>query len=687
VFDLYGDIQPEGLGEEGVYHDGTRYLSRLILRLGKERPLFLSSTVRESNDLLTVDLTNPDAYVRDHLVIPRGTVHVSRTKFLWQGRCYERLLIKNFGLADLATTVSLCYSADFADIFEVRGTKRARRGRYLEDEVNGDEVVIGYEGLDGMARRTRLTFTPRPTTLTSSEARFQVRLPPKGEAVIFLTACCGGASGVPALTFDDALTAAARAAGQAREGGCTIRTSNDRFNAWLGRAAADLQVMTTQTADGPYPYAGVPWFSTVFGRDGILTALQCLWIDPGMARGVLSCLAATQATEVIPEQDAEPGKILHESRRGEMAALGEIPFGRYYGSVDSTPLFVMLAGAYLERTADVAFIRSLWANVERALKWIDTYGDPDGDGFVDYLRQSSNGLTQQGWKDSHDSVFHADGTLVKGPVALCEVQGYAYAAKRRAAEMAAALGLSERGKELHQQAEELRKRFDEAFWCEEIGTYALALDGDKRPCRVRASNAGHCLFTGIAAPERARAVAQTLMSEAFFSGWGVRTLATSEVRYNPMSYHNGSVWPHDNALIAAGLSLYGQKHAAMRILGGLYDASCFLDLHRMPELFCGFARRPDEGPTLYPVACSPQAWAAAAVYALLQACLGVQVRDAEARVCFSHPVLPPWLREVQIHGLRVGRTGAVDVLLQRHARDVGVNVLRKDGDAEVSVVM
>jgi glycogen debranching enzyme len=368
-----------------------------------------------------------------------------------------------------------------------------------------------------------------------------------------------------------------------------------------------------------------------------------------------------------------------------MAALGEIPFGRYYGSVDSTPLFVMLAGAYDERTADRAFVESIWPNVERALRWIDEYGDPDGDGFVEYHRRSADGLVQQGWKDSHDSVFHADGSTADGPIALCEVQGYVYAARRAAAGLAVRLGHPARAAELERQAEDLRERFERAFWCDDLGTYALALDGQKRPCRVRSSNPGHCLYAGIAAPDRALRTAGTLLADRSFSGWGVRTVAEGEARYNPMSYHNGSVWPHDNALIGAGMSRYRLKEAVLKVFTGLFDASLFVELRRLPELFCGFGRRTGEGPTLYPVACSPQAWASGAAFLLLQSCLGLRIQAAEGRVHLDIPLLPDWLNEVYIRKLRVG-DGSIDVRLHRHGGDVGVNILDRYGKVEVVIL-
>ena len=699
VFDRFGDIERFGNGRLGVYHQDTRFLSRFTLRVGKHRPLLLSSSIKDDNAILAVDLMNPDFLLADAVVIPHGTVHIFRSKVLWEATLHERIRIHNYGMLPVELDFVIEFDANFADIFEVRGMDRERRGRRLATEITPDTVILGYEGLDECIRRTRIAFDPPATRLTESEANFQIALNSGDEANYYCAIACepdGGARGAHhsaaggarpkiALSYDKAAKCAVDAFKRARVEEPEFFTSNEQFNDWLNRSIADLHMLRTKTACGLYPYAGVPWFSTAFGRDGIITALECLWFNPALARGVLSYLAAKQAHIENAEQDAEPGKILHETRQGEMAALGEVPFGLYYGSIDATPLFVMLAGAYYERTGDRAFARSIWPNVARALTWIDRYGDRDRDGFVEYARRSHHGLVHQGWKDSHDAIFDADGQPAEGPIALCEVQGYVYAAKLAAAELARGLGDNATAQELVSQAEKLRQRFDETFWCDDLSTFALALDGNKQPCRVRTSNAGHCLFAGIATDERARCVAATLTNEASFSGWGIRTVAAQEARYNPMSYHNGSVWPHDNALIGAGLARSGLKNEAAKVVTALFDASLFFELHRLPELFCGFARRAGEGPTLYPVACAPQAWAAGAAFLLLQACLGLRVLGFERKLMFSGPVLPEFLEQVTIRNLRIGEA-CVDLSLTRNKEDVRIDVLRKQGDVKIVVV-
>jgi glycogen debranching enzyme len=685
LFDRNGDIHSLRTGSHGLYHEGTRFLSRFELTMNGERPLLLSSTVKQDNVMLSVDLTNPDMTQEGQEEVARGALHLSRSRFLWQGLCFERLRVHNYSLHPVPVRLSVSVDADFADLFEVRGTRRNRRGRRLEAITSKDGLSLGYEGLDHVDRWVTVRCAPTPTAVLPEEIRFDTFLP-AGEAVQWeITISCDIGKRITCdLSYDHALVEVERALRSARADDCLIVTSNEQFNVWLNRSLADLHMMVSDTPDGPYPYAGVPWFSTPFGRDGLITAFEFLWINPSIARGVLAYLAATQAKEVLPEQDAEIGKILHETRKGEMAALNEIPYGRYYGSIDATPLFIMLAGAYYERTGDQAFITQIWPNIELALQWIDRAGDLDGDGFVEYSRRSKDGLIHQGWKDSQDAVFHADGSPAEGPIALCEVQGYVFAAKRRAAQLALALGHTEQSRRFLKEADTLRTQFERRFWCNDLSSYALALDGFKQPCRVKTSNAGHCLWAGIADQKHGMRTAKTLMGEEFFNGWGVRTVAASEIRFNPMAYHNGSVWPHDNALIAAGMASYGFKQGALKILSGLFDASLFIELHRLPELMCGFSRRPDEGPTPYPVACSPQTWSSVAVFLLLQSCLGLRIEAPRARLSFSQPMLPAFLERIEIRNLKIGNA-EVDLLLERHAQNVGINILRQEGQVEVVV--
>jgi len=687
LFDRFGDMPRAGTGEHGLYCQGTRFLSRHELRIGAQRPVLLSSVVRRDNGVLVVEATNGDLFAGDSVAVRKGTLHLSRSWMVREAACHERVEVANYGTNPMDVELAFEFGADYADIFEVRGYERERRGEDLPPRCEDSQVVLGYKGLDGVVRRTRIAWSLAPTRLEAGRATFGFTIEPRArldfEALI---SCEIDNRRVEVVDFAEAWRRAQLAIDSAAAERAALSTSNAQFNAWVDRSAADLFMLTAGNPEGRYPYAGVPWYSVPFGRDGILTALQYLWVDPSMARGVLQFLAETQASESRPEQDAEPGKIVHEMRKGELAALGEIPFGRYYGTIDATPLFVILAGEYFQRTADRATLEGAWPHVERALDWMRRSGDVDGDGFIEYQRRSGTGLLNQGWKDSEDAVFHADGTLAQGPIALCEVQGYAYLARIHAARLARVLGHRDAAEALDAEAKELRARFEAAFWCEELGTYALALDGDKRACRVRTSNAGHLLWSGIASHERARRVGRTLLAAPSFSGWGVRTVADSESRYNPMSYHNGSIWPHDNAIVAMGLARYGMKAEAAAIATAMYEASVAMDLHRLPELFCGFERRAHaESPTLYPVACSPQAWASASVFYLVKACLGLSFRPEEPRIRFLHPVLPACVGSVDMRGIRVADS-VVDVHFERHDQAVSVKVVRRRGEVGVSIV-
>jgi glycogen debranching enzyme len=690
VFDSHGDMGASAGGPDGLFNHDTRYLSRFELLIDGMQPLLLGSSVRDDNLTLAADLTNADIFYDGHIVLPRDTLHVVRTAYLWKGVVHQRIAVGNHGEAPVAFGLTLLFGNDFADLFEVRGQRRERRGHLREVVRSASEVAFVYVGLDQTTRRTELRFEPAPAQLVASAATYQLKLETGQFQYIYFSAECHGAHPPQPMTFFKGLMAANRDRRSSSRFAGSVETSNQVLNEALCRSMADLRILITETPDGTYPYAGIPWYSTTFGRDGLLTALQMLWCDPLIAKGVLKRLAAFQATSFDVSADAEPGKIMHEMRGGEMAALKEVPFGLYYGSVDATPLFVILVGLYVERTGDESTLRELWTAVERALQWMDSSGDIDGNGFLEYdgvgAKGLQHGLRNQGWKDSFDAIFHADGDLAQGPIALCEVQGYAYAAKRLAAQCARRLGLDNLAERLDRSASNLAQRFEDAFWCEEIGLYAIALDGQKRPCRVRASNSGHLLWTGIARPDRARRIADAMVSADFFSGWGIRTLAKGEPRYNPMSYHNGSIWPHDNSLIALGFSRYGFREHIERVFEGTFAAASYMDLRRLPELYCGFRKRHGAGPTLYPVACSPQAWASGSLFLMIQAALGIEFEPATGEIRFRNPRLPVSVNEIVLRDLGLNG-GRVDIALTRSGAYVSLRILRNIEGIRVSMIV
>jgi glycogen debranching enzyme len=649
VSDAWGDLKD---GPDGLFHSDTRLLSRLVLTVGGARPSRLSSAVSRDNVFFTAHSTNrPLPPIGGH-VHPAGIIHLERRRFLRDGRMFERIKASNHGMEDVLLPLAFDFGADFADIFEVRGTKRPQRGELHTPEIDGRRVSFAYTGLDRVRRSTCLSFSEPPARLSNRRAEFMFSLPAGRHVELFLE-CGPDACAAPDAERWRRMALEARLAmRRKRRSGAWIRSPrNPLFNQWLEQSRADMALLTTDLPTGPYPYAGTPWFSTPFGRDGIISAWQMLWLDPSLARGVLTYLAGRQATETDPFRDSRPGKIMHETRGGEMSALGEVPFGVYYGGVDTTCLFIALAGAYARRTGDLALIRKLWPQLVAASEWMIDYGDSNGDGLIDYQRAADTGLSNQGWKDSEDSIFHADGRFPKGPVALLEVQGYAYAAWLAMCEMGAAIG-DARAQAWEERAHEIRFLVEDRFWMEDRGFYAVALDGDGAPCEAIASNAGHLLFSGLPSNARAETVARRLMSSDFRSGWGLRTLATGQPRYNPMSYHNGSVWPHDTAMAVAGIARYGDRHAAALVLGEIHDAANRFQM-RLPELFCGFDRRPGEPPIAYPVACLPQAWAAGSVFMMLQAALGVSIDAATMTITVDNPVLPAGVERLSVSRLQV----------------------------------
>ncbi|CAN5379373.1 amylo-alpha-1,6-glucosidase [soil metagenome] len=660
VADSYGDILGAG---DGLFHNDTRILSKFRVLLGDRPPSLLSAAIAQDNVFFTFNGANQALPYPGGPMGPPGVLHIERKRFLWEERLYERITCTNYSRDVVLLPLAIEFGADFHDMFEVRGMKRARRGYMLPPVIDGRRVRFTYVGLDQVERTSVIAFSDPPGRLTEKRADFMYSLAPEGQLELYLEIGAAEAHPPNRERFRDGAARARWDMRARRRHGARLRSSGRLFNEWLEKSRADLALLTTRMETGPYPYAGIPWFSTAFGRDAIITSWQILWFEPSLAKGVLTYLAAHQAEEVSAFRDSAPGKIMHETRKGEMPALGEVPFGRYYGGVDTTPLFVALAGAYAERTGDMALIDDLWPALKAATAWMEHFGDTNGDGLIDYARGQESGLANQGWKDSQDSVFHADGRFPDGPIALVEVQGYAFAAYKAMARFAGQREDLASQTRWGEKAEHIRETVENRFWMEDQQFYGIAIDGDGALCRTRTSNPGHLLFCGLPSPERARKVTEQLLSARFDSGWGVRTLAVGEARYNPMSYHNGSVWPHDTAVCAMGLSRYGERDGVVNLTSGLFETAASFEM-RLPELFCGFGRNAGEPPVNYPVACLPQAWAAGSVFMMLQACLGICVNGSGDGIEIVDPRLPIGSDVLAVDGLRVGDE-KVDLLFER----------------------
>jgi glycogen debranching enzyme len=722
--DPFGDIHPDSRGL-GLYLLDTRLISCSALRVGGVRPVLLSGSMG-ANYRGSIQLTNPSAdrnpatkVDTDHEVAGRS-IGISRERLLGPDGMAQRVRIVNHAERPLSFPVEVELGVDCADIFEVRGYPRKERGTLLPIALTPSRATFRYDGLDGVRRSVHVAFADAassfgPIDPTSEDEvsqsgsvrfRWDVELAPGERRDIrwtFWSTVAGTpekhAPGVeltalgpapttglfpepPRINPDDGATAYHAWS----RGTTSIQTDHELFNLTLSRSLADLRLLIN---DGPgpdqrYVAAGVPWFTTLFGRDALTASLQALAFRPQIAMETLAVLASYQATEVDDWRDAEPGKILHELRTGEMAGAGELPHTPYYGSVDSTPLWLIVFGATFDWTGDSAFLDRYWPTALRCLEWIDRYGDRDGDGFVEYERRSSRGLLNQGWKDSGDAIRDRHGNGPTMPVALAEVQGYVFDAKRRMAGLARFRGEEELATRLEAEAERLRAKFEEAFWVEDQRYYAMALDGNKRPLDAIASNAGQCLWSGIASPARARDVCDRIMSPAMFSGWGVRTYAEGQPGFNPIGYHTGSVWPHDTSLIAAGMKRYGFDAESNRLVGHVFQAAQQFAEYRLPELFCGFDREESLHPVPYPVACSPQAWAAGASFLFVETMLGLRANAGAGELELRHPNLPDWIGKVTLSNLRVGEA-SVDLLFHRWRGTTSAEVLRKVGDLSVTI--
>ena len=685
-----GDIRVDGRGL-GLYDLDTRILSTSILRLNGAQ-LTLLRGPHQNDGADTIQLTNPE--LRRNPADKRAAAPslARRELSLTRARRIDRFLMESVTIESYSELtegleVELGLGVDMADIFEVRGYPRTARGSLCPIELRDDRAIFAYDGLDGRHRTTTVVAEgARLDPVDDHEALpgatvvavWRARLKP-GRRVTFewtVENATKGGGVRPRTGHPERIALAAP----------RIDSDHELLNRTLTRSLADL---VTLRNDGPddgehYLAAGIPWFATLFGRDSIIAALETVAFIPSLAVATLTVLARLQSTVDDPWHDAEPGKILHEMRTGEMAKAGETPHDAYYGSIDSTPLWLILLGATHAWTGDDALLERLWPNALAALAWIDELGDLDGDGFVEYRRRSRLGLLNQGWKDSGDAIRHTDGLPAQGPIALAEVQGYVYSAKRSMARLARHRGEMELAAKLDAAADELRVRFDAAFWMPEARFYAMALDGEKRPVESIGSNAGQALWTGIVPASRAARVGERMLEPDMFSGWGVRTFAKGQPGYNPVGYHTGSIWPHDNALIAAGLKANGAADGANLLAGRLIEAAQWFPDMRLPELFCGFARTDVGAPVAYPVACSPQAWSAAAPFFLLHTMLGLRADASAQRLELVHPTLPDWLGRVTVTGLPVGGD-TVDLLVHRWRGRTSAELLGRHGSVDVII--
>lgn len=678
---LAGDIMPPGAPDAGFFHDDTRFLSRLELRVDGYRTVVLSSST-EQTFASQIELTTGQSTLRDSYEIPENTVHIRREQLLSSDTLYDYFSFENFNFRELEIVIELAYEADFMDVFQVRGVARQELGHYYQPLVNRDSVVFHYSGRDGISRDTIIRLSPEPERIHGTTARWRLKLPPFRRFQIQTTVVPqveGKRSRAGRPDFTQHLSSRREAFAQWESQSTHFNSTNRIFEQMVATSKGDFHALRIPEGKEHVIAAGIPWFATMFGRDSIIAAYQSLPLNPQLATETLRVLARYQGKEVNDWRDEEPGKILHEFREGEMTRAGEMPFGPYYGSVDATPLWLILLSETFNWTADEKLVKDMLPHAYRALEWIDRYGDLDGDGFVEYSRRSSRGLVNQGWKDSWDAIMHRDGEVAKPPIALCEVQGYVYEAKYRLASLMRSFGDVHTAEKLKRDAADMAKRFEKAYWMPARGFYALALDHDKRQCQVVSSNPGHLLFTRMLPQDRARCVTEKFMRPDMFTGWGWRTMSQEERVFNPLSYHRGSVWPHDNSIVAHGMALYEFREPANKLFSALFQAALNFRDYRLPELFCGIERREHDKPVQYPVSCSPQAWASGAIFLLLSSVLGIRPSAHRKELNIVNPTLPEFLDNLSIRNMLIGNS-RVGLDFARRGERTFCNVVEIEGD-------
>jgi len=680
-----GDITPPGAPDVGFFHLDTRFLSRLELKVSGYRAVVLSSST-ERNFASQIELTTGHIALRDSFDVPENTVHIRREQLLRHNLLFDYLHFENFNLTPIDVRVELTYEADFMDVFQVRGSARKRSGHYYKAVVGREWVLFFYKGLDGISRQTIVRMSPPPNGFNGTTAVWDLQLKPLVRFRIETTTTALLERDIhsierrgPKADFGESLRERRKAFSLWERESSQFVSSHDEFNKALQTCSSDFHALLIPNGDQHIIAAGIPWFATIFGRDSLISAYQGLVLNPRLAADTLRVLARYQGDSEKADCDEAPGKILHEHRDGEMARTGEMPFGAYYGSVDATPLFIVLASEYFNWTGDEGLIEELLPSLRRALAWLDNYADPDRDGLIEYKRHTDRGLVNQGWKDSWDAIVHKDGRLAEAPIALVEVQGYVYDAKYRLSRLMRVFGDVATADRLKTEALDMIKRIDKRFWMSRYGYFAMALDKEKRQTEVITSNPGHLLFSRAVRMDRARAIVHRIMQQDMHSGWGWRTMSRDERVFNPLSYHRGSIWPHDNSLIAHGMSLYDFRGPALHTLTTLFQAAGNFRENRLPELFCGVQRRESDVPVQYPVSCSPQAWASGAFFLMLTSILGIRPNASKKELHVMNPVLPEWLDNFKVRNLRVGNS-RVGLDFTRSGERTYCNVVDVEGE-------
>jgi glycogen debranching enzyme len=679
--DKSGNIPENHTYGLGLYTKDTRFLSKWDLKINGKDPVLLSSDADE-NYLTTILLTNPHMEENGELILWRESVQIQRKRFIYDDVLYEELQVKNYYPKPVRFELEVEFDADFQDMFMVRGFQTGKVGQRTGQQLENHTLSLAYQGADEINRYTHITWDKEAKKAEGNKITFHFSLNHNEEDRVMITVVpqIGEKGKEVVLPFEQALDELKASYKTWEEKIPTVKTDYKPLEQLVKRGMADLRVLLTDLGYGQFPVAGLPWYGVPFGRDSLIAALQMLPFHSEVAKGTLITMAQYQGKNKDAWRDEEPGKIMHEIRFGELANTNQIPFTPYYGTIDATPLFLVLLVEYVKWTGDYEIIKQLQENIDAALNWINEYGDRDGDLFLEYHQESSKGIANQGWKDSGDSIVHRNGDYAHSPIALSEVQGYVYQAKSGLADIYEAIGRAEEAEALRGEAKTLQQKFDEAFWMDDLAFYAIALDGNKQQVGTITSNPGHLLMSGMLSSERVEAVSKMLLSPKMFSGYGIRTMGEDEAGFNPMSYHDGSIWPHDNSLIVLGLSKEGKQEEANTVIQGLMDASMHFEYDRLPELFCGYSKEKGK-PVLYPVACSPQAWAAGTPLLFVQSILRM-FPDSTKKQIHICPQLLPSMNELFLEGIAVGN-GKLSLTVRRENGEVAMDITENTTGYEI----